>query len=129
MAFVPRITTAVTKKIDIEGHDASITIKHIKSGVMQVINQDSMVVESKQSDGGMQTGITLNLTKKNRAIVMACVTTWAGFKDDNDRPLKFSALNLAKMCDESTEFVDFVVAEQEKLDAEVSAEEESEEKN
>jgi hypothetical protein len=129
MAFVPRITTAVTKKIDIEGHDASVIIKHIKSGAMQTINQDSMVVESKQGDGGMQTGITINLTKKNRAIVMACVTNWAGFKDDNDRPLKFSALNLAKMIDESSEFVDFIVSEQDKLDEEVSAEVEAEEKN
>jgi hypothetical protein len=127
--FSPKLTTAVTKKIDVEGHNASITIKHIKSGIMASINQDSMTVESRQGDGGMQTGITLNMTKKNRAIVTSCVTGWSGFEDDNGRPLKFSTANLIKMIEESNDFVSFVVEAQEKLNTEVEAEEEAEEKN
>lgn len=127
--FEPKITTVATKTLPIEGHDAAITIKHIKSGQMQSIDQDSMVTEYKQGQSGMEIGLTVNSTKKSRAIVTACVSGWEGFKDVNNKPLKFSALNLMKMIDESKEFVDFVVEEHDKFASEIESEKEEEEKN
>lgn len=128
--FKPQITASVTKKIAIpESEGASITIKHLKSGIMQAIVQKSMQLTSKQGATGMASEIAFDLTQKPRDIVNACLTGWAGFKDESGKVLKFTPLNVAKMIDESTEFVDFVVSEQEKLDGEVSGAEEEVTKN
>jgi len=127
--FKPQITTALTKKIDIPESEATVTIKHIKPGLMQAIVQGSMSVVSKQKDQGMVQEVGFNLVKRSRDIVMASITAWSGFSDAEKRPMKFSSLNVAKMIDESSEFVDFIVAEQEKLNVEYEAEQEAVEKN
>jgi hypothetical protein len=131
MKFAPKLTAEITKVIPIEGSDASITIKYIKPGVMQNIIQSTMNLVSKQADDTdkMRSEVSFNLTAKNRAIVQECMKGWTGFLNESDKPLKFNALNLTKMMDESDDFVAFVVAEHDKLAEEVESKLEEAEKN
>jgi hypothetical protein len=127
--FKPQLTAVISKVLSIEGSTATVTIKHIKSGQMQNILQNSMEVISKPGPSGMETAIISNSPKRTKEIVLACVTDWSGFKDENDRNMKFTPLNLNKMMEQSSEFVEFIVAAQDDLIAEVEGEEEAVEKN
>jgi len=127
--FKPQLTAVISKVLSIEGSTATVTIKYLKSGQMQGILQNSMDVISKPGPAGMETSITSNSSKRTREIVLACVTDWSGFKDENDRNMKFTPLNLNKMMEQSSEFVEFIVTAQDDLITEVEGEEEAVEKN
>ena len=131
MKFAPKLTAKISKTIPIEGTDATISIKYIKPGTMQNIIQSTMNLVSKQADDTdkMRSEVSFNLTAKNRAIVSECMEGWSGFLNEVDKPLKFNAVNLNKMMDESDDFVAFVVSEHEKLAEEVEAKLEEAEKN
>lgn len=131
MKFAPKLTAKKSKTISIPDFPATITIKYIKPGVMQNIVQSTMNITSKQKDdtAKMTNEVSFNLTAKNRAIVTECMEGWSGFLGENGKPMKFNALNLAKMMDESDDFVAFVVKEHEQFAEEVEAEEEEAEKN
>lgn len=124
MSFLPKLTAKKTKKISVPGSDASITIKYIKPGVMQALIQSTLNVVSKQADASekMMSEVSFNIFGRNKLIVQECVEGWVGFTNEEDKPLKFSAMNLAKMIEESDDFVDFIVKEHDKFTEEIEAE-------
>ncbi len=131
MSFTPCITSVIDKKIPVPDSEATITIKHIKPGIMQGIIQSTMNVVSKQQGDSekMASEISFSMYSKNKAVVQECMTHWTGFKNEGGKNMKFNAINLLKMIAESDDFVDFVIKEHDKLDEEVAAEAGEAEKN
>ena len=129
--FNPTITAELSKTIDVQGAEASVTIKYIKPGVMKDISDQSMKLTSSETDdsGGMRSSIAFNMSMKDRNIVRTCMKGWTGFTGKSGSALKFSAGALEDMIKESTEFVEFVVEEHKKFTEEVEGEQEEAAKN
>ncbi len=129
--FSPTLTAKISKTIDIPEIEASVTMGYVKPGIMQDITNTAMKLTSSESDDskGMKANISFNMSLKDRMIVRECMEDWTGFKNKSGGKLKFSKAALEDMMKESTEFVDFVVEEQEKYAEEVEAELEDAEKN
>ena len=124
--FKPTLTDEIKRTLQVPNSDASVEIRALKSGEMELIRQDTL---DTSSDGEGKMTIGFSLSKRRTAVVEACTTGWSGFTGISGNPLKFNAGNLAKMIVESTEFVEWVYEEHTKLIEEIESEEEEVEKN
>jgi len=128
--FTPTLTADIEETFEVEESDAKVVIKYLRPGVLNTITQSSMQLSAKQHDtADMRSEISFNLTKKNRDIVFACVKKWSGFTNSDSEPMKFTRNNLAKMIDESDEFVDWVVEKQEGMAEKIESQGEAVAKN
>ncbi len=124
--FRPTLTDEVKKTIDVPDSPASVEIRALKDGEMELIRQDTL---DTSSDGEGNMTIGFSLSKRRRAVVEACTVGWSGFTGVQGKALKFNQGNLARMILESTDFVEWVYEEHTKLIEEVESEAEEVEKN
>lgn len=100
---MPKLTAKLERNFKIPNdHDnASIKIKHLKPGELQKIEADWTDWTGKQDkDDSFATELKFNPTMQLRAVRIASVVGWSGFKGYDDEVLECNKKNVALYLDE-----------------------------
>jgi hypothetical protein len=101
---MPQLSAKVERQFSIPGDPdkASLKIRHLKPGEIQRIESDTTEWLGKSSgDGGtFSTELKFNPTAQLRALRVASVVGWKGFRGLSDEPLECNRANLGLYLDE-----------------------------
>jgi hypothetical protein len=92
-----RLTEKKLKRFDVpnDPDKAWVSIELLKDGVLRDIK--AKYTTTKVVDGEME--IEFDSHNENKDMAKACLKDWGNMFDENDRPLKFTALNVSKCGD------------------------------